>query len=270
MARIRVDTDELKRSAKDLAASADSVGRAGDEILAVAMALPSYEGQLSGPARAAGYEVQRRARDMQAALAGDANLLASNAASFEAVDNQTVGLLAQNQDAILAAPPAEIRGVDVGDSYLGYRDDGLSDTVILCMYGVCREIPRAGNEEAIKKFEENADDYKEQKEKMMDDFYKTCVAAVAATGALIVLSVATAGVATVIAGIGVVGGIGSEALAWKAGKDAQDKMVDATYGAAYYWNKLFGETGLGECVTGDDEQQVGDIWTRHATDIYDP
>jgi hypothetical protein len=270
MARIRVDTEELKNKAEDFAAAADSVGRAGDEILAVAMALPSYEGQLSGPARAAGYEIQRRARDMQAALAGDADLLDRNAADFAAVDHRTVDLLAQNQEAILASPPAELRGIDIGDSYLGYRDDGLSDTVILCMYGTCREIPRAGNEEAIKEFEKYADDYKEQKEKMMNEFYKTCVAAVAATGALVVLSVATAGVATAIAGIGVVGAIGSEALAWKDGKDAQEKMADDTFGAAYYWNKLFGETGLGECVTGDNEQQVGDIWTRHAADIYDP
>jgi hypothetical protein len=71
MARIRVDTEELKNKAKDLAASADSVGKAGDEILAVAMLLRSYEGQLSGPACAAGYEIQRQARDMQAAGGGN-------------------------------------------------------------------------------------------------------------------------------------------------------------------------------------------------------
>jgi hypothetical protein len=270
MARIRVDTEELKSKAKDFVASADSVGRAGDEILAVAMSLPSYDGQLSGPARKAGYDIQSQARDLKASLAGDADALNRAAQAFEVVDNQTIYVLAQNQEAILAASPAELRGVDVGDSYLGYRDDGLSDTVILCMYGTCREISRAGNEEAIKEFEKYADDYKEQKEKMMNDFYRTCVAAVAATGALVVLSIATAGVATVIAGIGVIGSIGSEALAWKDGEDAQEKMADATFGAAYYWNKLFGETGQAECVTGDEEQQVGDIWTRHATDIYDP
>ncbi|MGB7538885.1 MAG: type VII secretion target [Anaerolineales bacterium] len=270
MARIRVNTEDLKTKAKDFDSAAEALNRAGDDILAAAMAMPSYDGQLSGPARKAGYEIQSQARELKAALSNNAEFLRKAAQDFEDVDNRTVDLLAQNQDLLASTSPAELRGIDVGDSYLGYRDDGLSDTVILCMYGTCREVVRAGNEEIIAEFEKNADEYEKQKEIMLNEFYKVCLAALTASGALIALSIATAGLATVIAALAAIGSLGGEALEVKAVQDAEAKMEEATFGAAYYWNKLIGETGLGPCVTGDENQSPIDIWTRDAGDIYDP
>jgi hypothetical protein len=60
MARIRVDTEDLKAKAKDFESAAEAFARAGDDIAAAAMAMPSYDGQLSGPAPKAGYEIQRQ------------------------------------------------------------------------------------------------------------------------------------------------------------------------------------------------------------------
>jgi uncharacterized protein YukE len=270
MARIRVNTEDLKTKAKDFDSAADAFNRAGDEIAAAAMAMPSYDGQLSGPARKAGFEIQSQARELKAALSNNAESLRKTAQVFEEVDNRTVYLLAQNQDLLISTSPGELRGIDVGDSYLGYRDDGISDTVILCMYGTCREVVRAGNEEIIAEFEKNADEYEKQKEIMLDEFYKVCLAALSASGALIAISIATAGLATVIAALAAIGSLGGEAFEVKAVKDAEAKMEDATFGAAYYWNILFGETGLGPCVTGDENQSPIDIWTRDAGDIYNP
>jgi uncharacterized protein YukE len=41
MVRIRVNTEELKSKAKDFESAADAFGRAGDEIAALAMTMPS-------------------------------------------------------------------------------------------------------------------------------------------------------------------------------------------------------------------------------------
>jgi len=57
--------------------------------LAVAISLPSYDGQLSCPARKAGYEIQSQTRDLRANLAGDADTLIQTAQEFEDVDGQT-------------------------------------------------------------------------------------------------------------------------------------------------------------------------------------
>jgi hypothetical protein len=59
MPRIRVNTEDLKAQAKVFESAAAAFGKAGDDILAAALSMPSYDGQLSGPARTAGFEIQR-------------------------------------------------------------------------------------------------------------------------------------------------------------------------------------------------------------------
>ncbi|MBN2083755.1 MAG: hypothetical protein JW748_00925 [Anaerolineales bacterium] len=96
MARIRVNTEDLKTKAKDFESAGEAISRAGDEILAAAMAMPSYDGQLSGPARKAGYAIQTQAKALGAALAGDAESLRKAARDFENVDNQAIDLFEEN------------------------------------------------------------------------------------------------------------------------------------------------------------------------------
>jgi hypothetical protein len=79
MVRIRVDTEDLKRGAKDFESASDAFNKAGDDILSTAMSLPSYEGQLSGPARKAGYDIQSQSRDIKASLSSDAESLKTTA-----------------------------------------------------------------------------------------------------------------------------------------------------------------------------------------------
>jgi uncharacterized protein YukE len=267
MARIRVNTEDLKSNAKNFDSAAEAVYRAGEDIAALAAALPSYDGQLSGPARKIGYDIQSRSRDLQKDLAGDADSLRKTAQAFEEVDNQTIDVISQSQEEIASQTLAELKGIDEGNSYLGYRDDGLSETVILCMYGVCRTIPRAGNEELIAKFEEKVDAYERDKESMLQYFYALIGTSVVATVALIGLTAATAGLATLItAG----GALEADAAAWKAVMDAQENMATDTYGAAYYWNMLFGSTGQAPCMTGDDNQNPIDLQKRNDQPIYEP
>ena len=267
MKRIRVDTDELKTKARDFEESAGSIARAGDEVLTVAMGLPSYEGQLSTPARAAGYEIQRRSREVQENLNRDAESLTKTAQAFESVDHQAIDGISQSKDLLFSPAALGIKGIDIGTSYLGYRDDGLSDTVILCMYGICRKIPRAGNEEAIAEFKNEVDDYERHKADMLAKFDALCTAALIALAGVIAVGAATAGLGTVIAAAGA---IAAEAVVWKAVMAAQEAMAEDTYGAAYYWNKLFGETGLGEYVTGDDDQNPVDLQKRNDEEVYEP
>jgi uncharacterized protein YukE len=100
MARIRVNTEDLRIKAKDFDSAAEAFNRAGDEIAAFAAAMPSYDGQLSGPARKAGYEIQSQAREMKTALAGDAESLRKTAQAFEETDNQVIDSLATEQSAL--------------------------------------------------------------------------------------------------------------------------------------------------------------------------
>jgi hypothetical protein len=140
MARIRVDTEDLKAKAKDFEAAADAFNRAGDEIAALAMAMPSYDGQLSGPARKAGFEIQSQAREMKAALANDALYLQKAAQDFEEVDNSIVDGLnnssmkindshynkLQNYKQKLSLTFSSKSG---GGDQLGWSDDGTTITM---------------------------------------------------------------------------------------------------------------------------------------------
>jgi len=90
MERIRVDTDQLKAHAKVFESSADIFAQVGKDILSFAATLPSYDGQLSTPARAAALEINRQCQDVSNCLNSDAQSLAHTAKAFEDVDSQTV------------------------------------------------------------------------------------------------------------------------------------------------------------------------------------
>jgi uncharacterized protein YukE len=122
MARIRVNTEDLKEKAKDFDSAAEAFTRAGDEIIAAAMAMPSYDGQLSGPARKAGYEIQSQARKLKTALSKNADSLRKAAQAFEDVDNQTVSILFENQASLKKIPPIPLTPGDmVGTKDFGYQ-----------------------------------------------------------------------------------------------------------------------------------------------------
>jgi type VII secretion effector (TIGR04197 family) len=104
MARIRVNTEDVKNKARDFDSAAEAFTRAGDDILAAAMAMPSYDGQLSGPARKMGYEFQQQARELSTALAGDAESLRKTAQAFEEVDNQTTTAFGESLLSISTSP----------------------------------------------------------------------------------------------------------------------------------------------------------------------
>jgi type VII secretion effector (TIGR04197 family) len=141
MSRIRLNTEDLKNKAKDFDSAAEAIKRAGDDILAAAMAMPSYDGQLSGPARKAGYEIQKQARELSSALAGDAESLRRTAQAFEEVDNQTIDILEKNSVLLSAAfIPDGPRGEDGGPIRKGGNPDLLcyydyGDTIIIWRFG---------------------------------------------------------------------------------------------------------------------------------------
>jgi uncharacterized protein YukE len=121
MARIRVNTEDLKNKAKDFDSAADAFKRAGDEIIAAAMAMPSYDGQLSGPARKAGYEIQKQSRELSTALTGNAESLRKAAKAFEEVDNQAVSTFNDSNKSIIEFPLYPLLGKSKGRESPLYR-----------------------------------------------------------------------------------------------------------------------------------------------------
>jgi uncharacterized protein YukE len=124
MERIRVDSDELKAKSKAFETSAGIFAEAGKEILAVAAALPSYDGQLSGPARAAALEINKQCQDIHTALTTDADSLMRIAKAFEETDLQTIQLFSGYQNTIsrsvslsglLSAQKVLLSGIDTSD-----------------------------------------------------------------------------------------------------------------------------------------------------------
>jgi hypothetical protein len=104
MERIRVNTEDLKDKSKVFESSAAIFSQAGKDILSFAVGLPSYDGQLSGPARAAALEINRQCQDVHSCLMNDAHSLAKTARAFEDADNQTINLLNTEQINIASAP----------------------------------------------------------------------------------------------------------------------------------------------------------------------
>jgi hypothetical protein len=124
MARIRVNTEDLKTKAKDFESAADAFGRAGDEIAALAMTMPSYDGQLSSPARKAGYEIQRQSREMQGLLQSDAQSLKESARAFDEVDNQSTTIFNESLVLLSDAPLSPKGGKPRGLASMASKEDG--------------------------------------------------------------------------------------------------------------------------------------------------
>jgi uncharacterized protein YukE len=211
MDRIRVDTEELRKSAKDIAASADAIGKAGDEILAVAASLPSYEGQLSGPARKAGYEIQSQLRDLKTALAADSDSLLKTAQAFETVDAATVQNLGENtallssggQDGGLTPIRQGGSPTFLGFDFLAYQDYGYfvefwrnGETIIIPVTDENREL--------IKKYEDYLDEYFKKTAEFfnifnfLDQQYGNTVKLLAVLGLLVGLGILTGKVFTAV------------------------------------------------------------------------
>ncbi len=254
---LRVNTETLRAYAPKYKATADVFGRDGpailDYIISLLAAMPDYDGRLQQQARADAEEINNWCKDYSLRLGKNADSLLKTAKAFEDVDNQTVIAFAQNEVPRryqnVDNGDYGLEGIDIGTSYLGYRDDGISDTVILCMYGVCKKIVRKGNEKAIEEFEHKVDDYYAAKISR-DDIHDNMILAY---GGAVVAVLATA---AETAGIGAIIVLGVAVFAyyaeWKNLMEEETKMTDATYGAAYYWDILTGDN-----LSGDDQQDVG-------------
>jgi hypothetical protein len=103
MKRIRVNTEELKDKSKAFESSAGVFSEAGKELMAFVAGLPSYDGQLSPPARAAALEINRQCQDLHDGFMSDSQSLAKTALAFENVDKQTINILESAQGDIANA-----------------------------------------------------------------------------------------------------------------------------------------------------------------------
>jgi hypothetical protein len=163
--RIRVDTDELKTKSKALETSAGVFAQAGKDILAYAASLPSYDGQLSTPARAAALEINRQCQDVHSSYMSDSQSLARTAQAFADVDNQTVDVFGENtallsESPLYGGPGGEVAPNKRGGNYnfLGYEDYG--DYVILWKNGEPHTIIVTDENRAmVEKYEKDVDDY---------------------------------------------------------------------------------------------------------------
>ncbi len=288
MARIRVNTDDLKTKAKDFDSAADAFNQAGDDILAAAMAMPSYDGQLSGPARKAGYEIQTQCRELKAALSNNAESIRKAAQAFEEVDNQAVDVFGQNQEMLLAVGSTPGVSYSSGDSYLGYKyDEDNPSVIIICMYGECRRVLiTSENEEAIKDFILAVDGGSETVPDPTDPtgnsvitipvvgyrdaksaFDKSTWIAIGADVAIIFggISILT-GVFTAAGVGGVAGGLLLDASQQKIINQAAADMAAATNNAAAAWNAIF----PGETQVGDPDYSIIDQGPGAGKPVYDP
>jgi uncharacterized protein YukE len=166
MKRIRVNTEELKAKAKDFDSAASIISKAGDDILAVAMSMPSYDGQLSGPARAAGSEIQKQGRSLRDKLSSDAESLRETAKAFENEDNKTVSLLKEKLEEVSAPYASFTPGTEFdvplkkggNHDWLGYEDHG--SYVIMWKNGESIKIYKTkDNQELIEQYEKAVDEY---------------------------------------------------------------------------------------------------------------
>jgi murein DD-endopeptidase MepM/ murein hydrolase activator NlpD len=90
MPRIRVDSIQLRAEAGVFDSQRDCIGKAAGETASVAASMPSYDGQLSGPARAAGMEARSRAAGITARLGEQAYQLRKLADAYEAADRTSL------------------------------------------------------------------------------------------------------------------------------------------------------------------------------------
>jgi hypothetical protein len=90
MTRIRVDPDLLRDIAKDFEKTSKDILDGGDNIFSVAISMPSYDGQLSTPAKKTGYEVQSRSKTLSGYYKHDSEVLIEVANRNEVIDKQVV------------------------------------------------------------------------------------------------------------------------------------------------------------------------------------
>jgi uncharacterized protein YukE len=181
MERIRVDTDKLKAHSKQFESSAAVFAQVGKDILSFAAGLPSYDGQLSTPARAAGLEINRQCQDVYSCYKSDAQSLAKTAQAFEAVDNQTAKLFEDNLSIINSAPLGFRSGEKVLNSLspdivipqegkkgiLAYEED--EDTVTLWVDG--KQLIINKNDPRYQDWKTRIDDFR----KAEQDFYTAAI-----------------------------------------------------------------------------------------------
>jgi uncharacterized protein YukE len=127
MERIRVDTDKLRAHSKQFESSAAIFSQIGKEILSFVAGLPSYDGQLSTPARVAVLEINRRCQEVSGCYSSDAQSLAKTAQAFEAVDNQTAKLFEDNLSILNFAP--------LGFRFGGKCQNSLSPDIVVPQEG---------------------------------------------------------------------------------------------------------------------------------------
>jgi hypothetical protein len=97
MPRIRVDTEQLRKEAGVLAEIRRTIHTLGNDIASIVAAMPSYEGQLSGPAHVAGFEAMGRAWAFAGKLGVASETLTRLSWDFEFQDDATVDALYQSQ-----------------------------------------------------------------------------------------------------------------------------------------------------------------------------
>jgi hypothetical protein len=102
MNRIRVDTDQLQREAGDFDSLGIFIRQLGNHVARIAASMPSYEGQLSGPARTAGMETESRASALNGKQIECARQLSQLSAAYQSVDQETVGSFQVLSDSIRA------------------------------------------------------------------------------------------------------------------------------------------------------------------------
>lgn len=212
MTRIRINTEDLKTKARDFESAADAFTRAGDEIAAAAMAMPSYDGQLSGPARRAGYEIQSQTKEVSVGLSADAQSLQKTAQAFETVDNEAIETLNGYQGALvghnsaagfLYFPTAKANG---GNEVIGYQFIS-DDYVVIWNNGeymrIHLAVPPLSSADYMKTmdFIGSIDSFDADKEAMRDDVIKVWDLGGGGLISMIVAAVKTGGIGAFAVGI---------------------------------------------------------------------
>jgi hypothetical protein len=92
MTRIRVDTELMRTEAARLHTTQTMLLQVEEALARIAASMPSYDGQLSGPSRAAGMEAQSRVRSLANRHDALSQQLHTLAAGFESVDQGPIDL----------------------------------------------------------------------------------------------------------------------------------------------------------------------------------
>jgi hypothetical protein len=116
MTRIRVDTIQLRTEAGHIDSIRAVLEELGYEVVSTAASMPSYDGQLSGPARAAGLEAQSRSHGIALRQNEHSQRLTHLAAAFEATDDESVHNIYDAAHSLWESSPF----AECGASVVGY------------------------------------------------------------------------------------------------------------------------------------------------------